>query len=300
LEHARFAELPDFLSPRDLLVMNDSRVLPARLAAAKETGGKVEVLLMDVLEGPVWRALLRPGRRVRAGHILTVHPDLLSLRVMDDPGAPLRKVRVEAAGDLQEILKQVGQPPLPPYIERKADSEDRAAYQTVYADRPGSVAAPTAGLHFTKGLLSHVNHCMITLHVGYGTFQPIVADRVEEHRMHSEYYEVPPEAARKIRRHRQAGGRVIAVGTTTTRVLEQVYLRRGDVVQDRGWTDLFLKPGFKFGVIDGLITNFHLPRTSLLLLVAAFAGLGLLRESYREAVARSYRFYSYGDAMLIL
>ena len=298
-EHARFSDLPDLVSERDLLVLNDSRVLPARLAAVKETGGRIEVLLLDALEGPVWRALLKPGRRVRAGDLLTVHPELLSIRAMDDPGPAVRRVRLEPAGDLQEILEEVGRPPLPPYIRRKVDSRDRDAYQTVYADKPGSAAAPTAGLHFTEALLSRLNHCKITLHVGYGTFQPLVADRVDDHRMHSEYYEVSPGSARRIRRHRRAGGRVIAVGTTTTRVLEQVHRRHGEVVADRGWTDLFVKPGFEFGVIDGLITNFHLPRTSLLLLVSAFSGRRLLKASYRDAVARSYRFYSFGDAMFI-
>ena len=299
-EHARFADLPDLVSERDLLVLNDSRVLPARLAAVKETGGQVEVLLLDALESQVWRALLKPGRRARAGDLLTVDPELLSIRVLDDPGSAVRRVRLEPAGDIQEVLERVGRTPLPPYIRREVDSRDREAYQTVYADRPGSAAAPTAGLHFTQALLSRLNHCKITLHVGYGTFQPVVADRVEDHRMHSEYYEVPAEAARTIRRHRRAGGRIIAVGTTSTRVLEQVHHRHGDVVEDRGWTDLFIKPGFEFGVVDGLITNFHLPRTSLLLLVAAFAGRRLWAESYREAVARSYRFYSYGDAMFIV
>ena len=299
-EHARFSDLPDLVSERDLLVLNDSRVLPARLAAVKETGGRVEVLLLDALEGSVWRALLRPGRRVLAGDVLTVHPELLSICVLDAPGRAVRRVRLEAAGDLQEILERTGRPPLPPYIRREVDSRDREAYQTVYADRPGSAAAPTAGLHFTESLLSRLNHCKITLHVGYGTFQPILADRVEDHRMHSEYYEVPAESALRIRRHQEAGGRIIAVGTTTTRVLEQVHLRHGAVVEDRGWTGLFVKPGFPFGVIDGLITNFHLPRTSLLLLVSAFSGRRLWAESYREAVARSYRFYSYGDAMFIV
>ena len=299
-EHARFADLPDLVSERDLLVLNDSRVLPARLAAVKETGGRVEVLLLDALENHVWRALLKPGRRARAGDLLTVHPELLSIRVLDDPGPAVRQVRLKPAGDLQEVLEQVGRSPLPPYIRREVDSRDREAYQTVYAARPGSAAAPTAGLHFTEALLARLNHCKITLHVGYGTFQPVVAGRVEDHRMHSEYYEVAAESARRIRRHRKAGGRVIAVGTTSTRVLEQVHLRHGDVVEDRGWTGLFVKPGFEFRGIDGLITNFHLPRTSLLLLVSAFAGNRLLKECYREAVDRGYRFYSYGDAMLIL
>ena len=299
-EHARFSDLPELVSERDLLVLNDSRVLPARLAAVKETGGQIEVLLLDALESQIWRALLKPGRRARAGDLLTVHPELLSIRVLDAPGPAVRQVRLEPAGDLQEVLERVGRTPLPPYIQRGVDSRDREAYQTVYAARPGSAAAPTAGLHFTEALLSRLNHCKITLHVGYGTFQPVVADRVEDHRMHSEYYEVSAESARRIRRHRRAGGRVIAVGTTSTRVLEQVHRRHGDVVEDRGWTDLFVKPGFEFGVIGGLITNFHLPRTSLLLLLAAFAGDRLLKESYREAVARCYRFYSYGDAMIVV
>ena len=196
-EHARFADLPDLVSERDLLVLNDSRVLPARLAAVKETGGQIEVLLLDALESQVWRALLKPGRRARAGDLLTVHPELLSIRVLDDPGPPVRQVRLEPAGDLQEVLERVGRPPLPPYIQREVDSRDREAYQTVYAAKPGSAAAPTAGLHFTEALLSRLNHCKITLHVGYGTFQPIVADRVEDHRMHSEYYEVSAESARR-------------------------------------------------------------------------------------------------------
>lgn len=298
-DHVCFADLPRFTSDRDLLVLNDSEVLPIRLLTRKDTGGRVEILLLRCLQGNLWEALLKPGRRLRSGTRLMTDSTSLAVQVMDGAGSAIRQIRLDFQGNLQEILEEVGHSPLPPYIQRADALQDRGSYQTIYATKPGSVAAPTAGLHFTPELLSRLNHCKITLHVGYGTFQPIVTERAENHRMHPEFYEIPEESASLLRQHRRAGGKVIAVGTTTTRVLEHVRRKRGEVVADRGWTDLFVKPGFEFQVVNGLITNFHLPRTSLLMLVAAFAGKQLMEESYREAIARSYRFYSYGDAMFI-
>ncbi len=304
LEHARFRDLPCFLLPEDLLVANDTRVFPARLYARRNTSGALlEVLLLRRHTADVWEVLLKPGRRAKEGDHLIFQKEDFEAEVLDSSPGPIRHLRFRQKGKFEPWLERLGRMPLPPYICRKVEEEnglDRERYQTVFARTSGSIAAPTAGLHFTPELLRQLTHCTITLHVGYGTFQPIRVQRIENHRMEAEYYEVCEEAAQRMRRYSASGRRVVAVGSTTTRVLEAVFARYGQIVAARGWTDLFVYPGYQFRAIGGLITNFHLPQSSLLLLVSAFAGTDLIRKCYQEAIDRGYRFYSYGDAMLIL
>ena len=300
LEHHRFRDLPRFLSSHDLLVLNNTRVIPARLSAYREgRQEKIEVLLLSSLEGDVWEALIKPGKKARPGVRLVFQSGEFEAQVLGASDSAVRRLRFEYSGDFWEWIERLGQTPLPPYISRQSTTDDRKRYQTVFASVSGSVAAPTAGLHLTRELLEETSHCKITLHVGYGTFKPVSVESVEEHQMGSEYYEIGSEAATRIAEI-PSNGRVIAVGTTTTRALEHVFSRHQQIAPDRGWTDLFISPGFNFRVIRGLITNFHLPRSTLLLLVSAFAGKELVQKCYREAIARGYRFYSYGDAMLIL
>ena len=300
LEHHRFRDLPRFLSSQDLLVLNNTRVIPARLFAYREgRQEKIEVLLLSSLEGDVWEALIKPGKKARPGVRLVFQSGEFEAEVLDASDSTVRQLRFEYSGEFWEWIDRLGQTPLPPYISRQSTTDDRQRYQTVFASVPGSVAAPTAGLHLTQELLEETSHCKITLHVGYGTFKPVSVESVEEHQMDSEYYEIGSEAATRIAEI-QSIGRVIAVGTTTTRALEHVFSKHQQIAPDRGWTDLFISPGFDFRVIGGLITNFHLPRSTLLLLVSAFAGRKLVQECYREAIDQGYRFYSYGDAMLIL
>jgi S-adenosylmethionine:tRNA ribosyltransferase-isomerase len=301
VQHHRFQDLPRFLSSSDLLILNNTRVIPARMYAYRlNRQEKIEVLLLGPVEGDVWEALVRPGKKAGPGTHLVFQSGQFEARVLESPPSAVRRLRFEYSGDLWHWIEKVGQTPLPPYIARPSTPEDRERYQTVFASIPGSVAAPTAGLHFTPELLEQIPHCEITLRVGYGTFKPVSAETVGEHRMDAEYYEIGSEAATRIMEQKSEGGRLIAVGTTTTRVLEHVFSEHQEIVSGKGWTDLFIRPGFDFGVIQGLITNFHLPRSTLLLLVSAFAGKELILECYREAVERGYRFYSYGDAMLIL
>ena len=305
-QHRSFRDLPKLLDPGDLLVVNRSRVLPARLLGRKVgTGGHAEVLLVRRLaEG--WEALVWPGRRLRPGHEIRVAPDLrvrIESESRGDKG--LRFVRLLGDADDETLLARHGHTPLPPYIARPDRSEDRERYQTIYARESGSVAAPTAGLHFTHGLLDRlaargVERAEIVLHVGPGTFLPVKVDEVERHRVPAEVYEVPAATAEAIRRTRDRGGRVVAVGTTTVRTLEAAAREGGEISAGRGETDLVIVPGFQFRVIDALVTNFHLPRSSLLLLVCAFAGREAVLAAYAEAIRERYRFYSYGDAMLIL
>ncbi len=300
LEHYRFRDLPRFLSLRDLLVLNNTRVIPARLYASRAgRQEKIEVLLLSSLGGDVWEALVKPGKKARPGVRLVFQAGEFEAQVLDAPPSAVRRLRFEYSGEFWEWIERLGQTPLPPYISRQPTTDDRKRYQTVFASVSGSVAAPTAGLHLTRELLEEISHCKITLHVGYGTFKPVSVESVEEHQMDSEYYEIGSEAATRIAEI-QGKGRVIAVGTTTTRALEHVFSKHQQIVPDRGRTDLFIYPGFDFRVIGGLITNFHLPGSTLLLLVAAFAGRKLVQKCYREAILRGYRFYSYGDAMLIL
>jgi S-adenosylmethionine:tRNA ribosyltransferase-isomerase len=288
-------------------VVNRSRVRPARLLARRATGGQVELLLVRDLGEGIWEALLRPARRIRVAETLAIAP---GLEARLEPGSPgpdgRRRVRIEAsAGDLSELIDHHGHVPLPPYIRRPDRPADRQRYQTVYAREPGSVAAPTAGLHFTEATLRAlaargIEQAEVVLHVGPGTFLPVRTEDVHEHRLASEAYQVPAETAAAIARARARNGRVVAVGTTTTRTLESVANAAGEIGGGSGETDLVIIPGFRFKVVDALITNFHLPRSSLLLLVSAFAGLAETRRAYAEAVAQGYRFYSYGDAMLVL
>jgi S-adenosylmethionine:tRNA ribosyltransferase-isomerase len=303
-----FRELPDLLRPGDLLVLNDSRVIPARLVGRlAPAGAQVELLFLRAAGGPRWEALARPARRCRTGAVILLADGETTVRVVSAGREGRRVVEVEGEQSAREVLERHGMPPLPPYIARyaKPGAEDWERYQTVYATRDGSVAAPTAGLHFTWALLERlrsagVELASLTLHVGPGTFRPIRGPRVEEHRIDAEELRVSPAVAATVNRAKAERRRVIAVGTTTCRALEAAADESGLVRPIAGLTDLYIYPGYRFKVIDGLLTNFHLPRSSLLLLVSAFAGRELVLEVYRYAVAAGYRFYSYGDAMLIL
>jgi S-adenosylmethionine:tRNA ribosyltransferase-isomerase len=306
VEHRRFTDLPGLLDPDDLVVLNDTRVLPARLEGRKPTGGRVEILLLDRIDPSGWWCWLRaskrpaPGSAVDLGHGLTA-------RLEERLGDRWRVTLDDADGDPDAKIERLGRPPLPPYIRRAPgdprDPEDRRRYQTVYARRPGAVAAPTAGLHFSNDTLGHLERrgvrlAYVTLHVGLGTFQPVRVADVEDHPIHDEAYEITEAAAAAISETRSRGGRIVAVGTTVTRVLEH-RATAGEVIPGSGRCDLFIFPGFEFRMIDVLLTNFHLPRSTLLMLVSAFAGRERTLAAYREAIERDYRFYSYGDAMVI-
>lgn len=304
-EDRQFADLTDLLRPGDCLVLNDSRVIPARLFGRVEEGSLVELLFLRELTPSCWEALVRPGKRCRTGITLSVGDGQAVARVVESKPEGRRLIEVEGI-PVRTLLERHGLPPLPPYIGRhaKPGAEDWERYQTVYARPEGSVAAPTAGLHFTEELLDklrargvEVRH--LTLHVGPGTFRPIRRARIEEHRMEAEPVEIPEETAVGVNRAKREGRRVVAVGTTTTRALESAADDSGEVRPLSGEADLFIVPGHRFRVVDALLTNFHLPRSSLLVLVSAFAGRELILDAYRHAVETGYRFYSYGDAMLI-
>lgn len=311
IEHCIFRDLPQFVDPGDVLVVNNTRVIPARLLGKKEgTGGKVEILLLEEIAPSVWAVLLRARRRPRSGaRIVIGNGELVGVVIETYPDGQAR-VRFECGGDFYTLLDKHGLPPLPPYIRRPVitpaqTAADRDHYQTIYASVPGAVAAPTAGLHFTEAVLQQlrqkgVDYVEITLHVGLGTFQPVKVENVERHVMHDERYEVSASAAERIQQARQNGGRVIAVGTTTVRTLETVADENGQIRPGSGRTGLFIRPGYKFRVVERLLTNFHLPRSTLLMLVCAFAGYDFVMQAYQEAVKERYRFYSYGDCMLIL
>lgn len=304
LEHRIFRDLPEYLVPSDVLVINDSRVMPARLLGEKEgTGGSVELLLLERRSLDTWEALVRPGRRVRPGARLVFGGGLLKARVLDVTPSGGRLVAFEYEGVFEDILRRLGQMPLPPYIKEKLSDPER--YQTVYAREEGSKAAPTAGLHFTPELLDRIRAMGVeivplTLHVGLGTFRPVTTETVEAHRMHAEYFRIPEESARAINRAKERGGRVVAVGTTVVRTLETAADEGGRVRAGDGWTDIFIYPGYRFKAVDAMVTNFHLPRSTLLMLVCAFAGRERVLAAYRTAIEQGYRFYSFGDAMLIL
>jgi len=308
LEDARFSDLPRWLRAGDCLVVNESRVIPARLIGALEGDGRpVELLMLRPLEGRRWEALVRPGKRCGLGARVTLAGGAARATVLEHRALGARAVEIEAPWAVDELMERHGLPPLPPYIERHdaPKPEDWERYQTVYATEKGSVAAPTAGLHFTRPLLERLRAAgveihRVTLHVGAGTFRPIRAAEVEQHRLEPEVALVPAATAEAVNRARAEGRRVIAVGTTTTRTLEWAADPTGRVRTGRGGADLFIYPGYRFRVVDALVTNFHLPRSTLLLLVSAFAGRDRVLGAYRDAVALGYRFYSYGDAMLIL
>ncbi|GAB4365726.1 MAG: tRNA preQ1(34) S-adenosylmethionine ribosyltransferase-isomerase QueA [Deltaproteobacteria bacterium] len=312
IEHRRFRDLPEFLRRGDLLVLNDTRVIRGRLRTRRETGGAVEIFLLGPAgEGAgtdLWEALARPSRRLRKGMVFAFG-GILRATLVGRTNEGTWAVRLEADGEIHEAIERVGEIPLPPYIRRGPGGgprpSDRERYQTVYAEVPGSVAAPTAGLHFDREMLEEIVSAgiaiaRVTLAVGYGTFSPIRTEEVEEYRIHPERYRLPPETAAAVEDARKQGGRVIAVGTTSVRVLEQCGREDGRVDPGEGMTRLFLYPGCRFRVVDAMITNFHLPRSSLLALVMAFAGPERIRAAYGAAVAEEYRFFSYGDAMLLL
>jgi S-adenosylmethionine:tRNA ribosyltransferase-isomerase len=306
--------LPDLLEPSDLLVVNDTRVFPARLLGHRDpSGGAVECLLLERLDDTHWHALVHPGQKLKPGARMVLEdperaPGLrLRAEIVERRFFGRRLVRFEAesAASLDDIVDQIGHVPLPPYIQRADTAADRDRYQAIYARVRGSIAAPTAGLHFDEPILASlgargIRRTAITLHVGYGTFKPVRSDQIEEHRVDAEPYVIAPAAALEIDRARERAGRVVAVGTTTTRALESAAADGRRVTPGAGATELFIYPGHRFQVVDALLTNFHLPRSSLLMLVAAFAGRELVLDAYRDAVARGFHFYSYGDAMLIL
>jgi S-adenosylmethionine:tRNA ribosyltransferase-isomerase len=305
LDHRRFAELPDLLRPGDLLVFNDTRVIPARLVGTKSTGGKVELLLCEPLAGGLgrrWRAMGQASKAIRPGATLAF--DGLSATVESAEGEGFYVVALDREGRaLENALARAGRVPLPPYIHRAPSEADRERYQTIWARAPGSAAAPTAGLHFTDEILARlaargVERAAVTLHVGPGTFLPVRGESLDSHRMHAEQYEVPAATSHAIAACRARGGRVVAVGTTTLRTLESA-VQGGRVAAGAGRTELFVRPGHAFRAVDALVTNFHLPRSTLLVLVCAFGGTERVLAAYREAVERRYRFFSYGDAMLV-
>ena len=304
VQHLHFYDLPRFLQKGDVLVVNQTKVIPARLLGQKEdTGVPVELLLLKRLEKDVWEALVRPGRRLKPGAICSFGEGLLKAEIIESAEDGGRKVRFHYEGVFEELLDRLGQMPLPPYIHEQL--QDQTRYQTVYAKEEGSAAAPTAGLHFTPQLMDDiramgVDIVPILLHVGLGTFRPVKAEDVSLHHMHVEHYEVTPEAAERINRARQNGGRCICVGTTSVRTLETVTGEDGLVKAQSGDTDIFIRPGYSFRASDGLVTNFHLPQSTLLMLISALMGREEALRVYREAVEQKYRFFSFGDAMLIL
>ncbi|MEC1205396.1 tRNA preQ1(34) S-adenosylmethionine ribosyltransferase-isomerase QueA [Bacillus paralicheniformis] len=304
ITHSTFKHVIDFLNAGDCIVLNDTRVLPARLYGVKEeTGAKVEVLLLKQEEGDVWETLVKPAKRVKRGTVLSFGDGRLTAVCTEELEHGGRKIEFRYEGIFYEVLESLGEMPLPPYIKEQLD--DRERYQTVYSKKQGSAAAPTAGLHFTEEILNAlrkkgVHIAFITLHVGLGTFRPVSAENVEEHDMHAEFYEMSEETAALLNRVRQEGGKIISVGTTSTRTLETIASEHdGRFREARGWTSIFIYPGYTFRAIDGTITNFHLPKSSLIMLVSALAGREHVLSAYRTAVEHEYRFFSFGDAMLI-
>lgn len=304
IEHKEFTDLPGFLKAGDVLVINNTRVIPARLFGVKDqTGAKIEVVLLTLTgEKDCWEALVRPGKKVKPGTKIVFGEGLLKAKVLETTPSGGRILRFSYQGIFNEILDQLGQMPLPPYIH--ATLEDKERYQTVYSKHQGSAAAPTAGLHFTPRLLEEltdqgVEIVEILLHVGLGTFRPVKVENITEHQMHPEFYSVSPKAAQRLNKAISEGRRIIAVGTTSTRTLESTY-KNGVVEAGQGWTEIFIYPGYNYKVVDGLITNFHLPKSTLIMLVSALAGREKVLKAYQEAIEQRYRFFSFGDAMLIL
>lgn len=302
VQHEHFYDLPSHLRQGDCLVLNDSRVLPARLIGHRESGGVSEVLLLTDRGDNVWECLVRPGRKLRPGTLVTFGDGALTAEILEVLPDGNRLVKLHYQGILLEVLEQLGRMPLPPYI--KAELEDQERYQTVYSRVSGSAAAPTAGLHFTPELLDQiramgVNIAYVTLHVGLGTFRPVKAEDIEAHDMHAEYCMVPEETARIITETKQNGGRVVCVGTTSCRTVESFANEDGTMDPHAGWTKIFIYPGYRFKCLDALVTNFHLPESTLVMLVSALAGRENVLNAYRQAVEERYRFFSFGDAMLI-
>lgn len=303
IEHKHFYNIVDYLEEGDTLVLNDTKVLPARLIGEKEeTKAVIEILLLKNISGDDWECLVKPARRIKVGTIVTFGSGELKAKCIKEEQEGIRHFTLIYDGILMEILEHLGTMPLPPYIHEKL--KDQSRYQTVYAKEIGSAAAPTAGLHFTKELLEQltkkgVNIAYITLHVGLGTFRPVSVDKVEEHEMHSEYYQMTKETAELLKKTKENKKRIIAVGTTSTRTLETIMTKYNEFTECSGWTNIFIYPGYKFKAIDALITNFHLPKSTLVMLVSALAGRENILNAYKTAVQEEYRFFSFGDAMLI-
>ena len=303
VEHRGFKDIVDLLAPEDCLVLNNTRVIPARLYGTKEgTGAAVEILLLRRLSGDTWETLVKPGKKCRPGTVISFGDGSLKGEILEVAEDGNRKIRFTYEGIFEEILDRLGQMPLPPYITHPL--QDRERYQTVYARYDGSAAAPTAGLHFTPELLERIREkgtavAQITLHVGLGTFRPVKVEDVTQHQMHSEYYCVDEETAALVNERKAAGGRIVCVGTTSCRTLETAADEDGILRAKSGWTDIFIYPGYRFKIMDALITNFHLPESTLLMLVSALAGKDHILAAYEEAVKERYRFFSFGDAMFI-
>ena len=303
IEHKTFKDIIEYLEPGEVLVRNNTKVLPARLYGNKETGAKVEFLLLNNIEGDIWECIVRPGNKLHKGAKVNFKDGLLKAEIIDTMEGGTRKVKFIYDGIFNEILDQIGLMPLPPYIHEELKQKDR--YQTVYAKYDGSAAAPTAGLHFTEELLQKLSDkgieiANVTLHVGIGTFRPVKEENVEEHHMHTEHFYIKQEDVDKIAKAKASEHRVIAVGTTSCRVLETVADEDGNLRETEADTGIFIYPGYKFKILDGLITNFHLPQSTLLMLVSALAGKDYIMKAYKEAVEQKYRFFSFGDAMLII
>ncbi|GIO27659.1 tRNA preQ1(34) S-adenosylmethionine ribosyltransferase-isomerase QueA [Ornithinibacillus bavariensis] len=305
IEHKHFTDIKSFLKRGDCLVLNNTKVLPARLYGIKEdTGAKVEVLLLKQVEGDTWEVLAKPAKRLKEGTKLIFGEGKLTATCTETLEHGGRLLDFAYDGIFYEVLDELGEMPLPPYIKEQLPEKDR--YQTVYAKEEGSAAAPTAGLHFTEQLLAEIEEmgvtvAFITLHVGLGTFRPVSVENIDEHKMHSEFYVMTKETAKTLKKTKENGGRIISVGTTSTRTLETIARdNNGKLVESSGWTDIFIYPGFEFKAIDGLITNFHLPKSTLIMLVSAFSNREFILKAYNEAVKEKYRFFSFGDAMFII
>ncbi|MFL0251763.1 tRNA preQ1(34) S-adenosylmethionine ribosyltransferase-isomerase QueA [Clostridium neuense] len=303
IEHKIFKDIIDYLNPGDCMVLNDTRVMPARLIGSKkETGGKIEFLLLKRLDGDNWETLVKPGKRAKVGTVFTFGDGSLEAEVKKVCDDGNRIIEFHYEGIFEEILDKLGEMPLPPYITERL--EDKEQYQTVYSKNEGSAAAPTAGLHFTEELLAKIRDkgikiVFLTLHVGLGTFRPVKVDKIEEHHMHSEYYILSKESADIINTTKENGGKVISVGTTSTRTLETIASEDGRVREQSGWTDIYIYPGYKYKIVDALITNFHLPESTLIMLVSALSTREIILNAYEKAVKERYRFFSFGDAMFI-
>ena len=303
INHRHFKDIIDYLKSGDTLVLNDTRVLPARLFGSREgKEEKIEFLLLKKLSDNTWETLVKPGKKAKIGSKVEFGNGLLNGEIVDIGEDGTRLIKFKYDGIFEEILDKLGEMPLPPYITERL--EDKERYQTVYAKHPGSAAAPTAGLHFTKELLKRIeekgiNIVYLTLHVGLGTFRPVKVDDINDHHMHSEYYQLSKEAAEIINKAKKSGGRIISVGTTSIRTLETVADENGMVREASGWTDIFIYPGYKFKTVDALITNFHLPESTLMMLVSAFSTREIIMNAYKEAVDERYRFFSFGDSMFI-
>ncbi|KRK97233.1 S-adenosylmethionine tRNA-ribosyltransferase-isomerase (queuine synthetase) [Secundilactobacillus odoratitofui DSM 19909 = JCM 15043] len=304
LSDQHFYDIIDQLNPGDAVVMNNSRVMPARIYGVKpETGGHVEVLLLHNTKGDEWETLMKPAKRIKVGTTVSFGDGLLTATVTEELEHGGRMIEFHYDGIFMEILEKLGETPLPPYIKEKLDDPER--YQTVYAKENGSAAAPTAGLHWTKELLQQVQDkgvklVYLTLHVGLGTFRPVDEKNIEDHKMHSEFYQLSEESAKTLNEVRANGGRIVATGTTSIRTLETIGTKfHGEIKADSGWTDIFIKPGYQWQVVDAFITNFHLPKSTLVMLVAAFTGRDMILNAYQHAIDEKYRFFSFGDAMFI-